>query len=205
MGKQARHKRVRAGDALLLYAKVAPDVLYTHFSPDCCLNGTRVFLDVMQAFNIEAQAVATHVIVANPPMWRLMRTTGSMPRSEEEAASWAAEGAWSIEVSGELGARDEYGWPWHLVAVAGDVIVDSSARQFNRPARKILTPDVLVMRNVSPDFVTGGAVAYKLPTGTIASYRGRPDVRFDDLPGFQRTSGNIAVAAEIIERIRKRL
>jgi hypothetical protein len=203
MGKAARLKKERAArrraeQALIqTYARVASGILPSYFDTSCCLNGTRVALEVFAHFNVPAEPVVTQAEAFNAPMFaNLLQHPGADTATVD---AWIAEqGAWGIGV-GHKGTPGP-GYNGHLIAFAAGCIVDSSAGQFHREQRNIITKPVEA-HPASRGFRNGRLSLYRCESsGTVLCYTaqlGRTD--YQSVPGFWRSTHNLAVAAKVIE------
>lgn len=96
------------------------------FSPDHCINGTRVVCRAMEKLGVRAQPVSVQFALFNRFAWALF--SEGVPVSE-----WP-DHAWSLGVGpGHVKGTDR--WDGHLVAEGTSWTLDISAAQFNRPGR----------------------------------------------------------------------
>jgi hypothetical protein len=97
------------------------------FSPDHCVNGTRVAIRVLERLGIAAKPMSVSIGLFNRPGWDL--SEAGVPPEE-----WPAH-AHSVGVTpGAIGPRTDR-FDGHLVAEGEDWVLDVSARQFHRPGR----------------------------------------------------------------------
>ena len=191
------------------YALAAPAIIYKHFNETCCLNATRVFIDVASSFDIKAEPVVVRAIVMNAKQLELLKEHGEFPQNPDVIKEWAALGAYSVVIDaledpGPAG-MELRGWSGHLVAVVGTTMVDSSSRQLSRPKHAMEYPDVALVR-VPPGFADGMSVSIELPNGVAGHYKSIPGVeRYKKMPGWQRHIGNLEVAREIKHAVDKLL
>jgi hypothetical protein len=213
VGRQARLRKQRRAQqvegillqdrVLELYAEVAPVYIYKYLSHDCCLNATRVAIDVLHAFGVEARPLTTKVLAFNPPMWERVQAKSSLP-DQTEMDEWVAAGAWCLGVDG-VQHDDKTGWPWHLIAITKDRMLDSSSLQMSRIHRN-LKVDPVIVAPIPRTFACGGNVLLRNDFGTVLSYTSAPEVdEFKSLPGFQRSPHNLDVARHITFAIDARL
>lgn len=100
------------------------DELHATHNPACCILATRVTIAVLDAHGIKAWPVPTETDVFNQAAAQLV---GARVPIDE----WP-EHAWSIHAGhGSPGT----GYPGHLWAGTDGLMIDLSARQFNRPGR----------------------------------------------------------------------
>ena len=215
MGKQARLRAARAELArkaesnaqllMSLWPKIAEPIIYQEFSPDCCLNATRVLIDVFAAFHIEVEPIATSVLVVNPKMYSFMRMSGGWPESNAQMDAWVEQGAWVIGVDGRgIPGRESEGWPWHLVGlVHNKYLIDCSAKQMNRPERDIDIGNTVVLK-VAEDWRHGNSELVVRKDGETVkggiAYTAKPEIQdFVAIDGFQRSPWNLDIARRITQ------
>ena len=97
------------------------------FTPDHCINGTRVAIEVLRRFGIRAQPLSVRLMLFNRFGWDLFERGIRVER-------WPTH-AWSIGVAETNDPSDPGKWHGHLVAEGHDWTLDLSASQFNRPGR----------------------------------------------------------------------
>lgn len=196
MGKRARLKKHRAQlrratDCIQLYEQVASRVLPWHFSADCCINGTRVALDVLTHFGITARPVPVRAFAFNKVMYD--RFTANGEPDEATMSQWVAEGGWSVGIAGD--ATD--GWPYHLVALAAGYLIDSASGQFYRPQHHIYVAPVIALP-VQDGFEQGAPMQVANDKGTVLRYERVADATYKDISGFQRSPWNRDVVNQVI-------
>jgi hypothetical protein len=205
MGKQARLKRERTANrerVVTLYGELAGPILLKQFTPNCCINGTRVFVETMKHFGVPARAQVVSFEVYNARWIQRMSAKGSCPASDAEMQMWLADGAWAL---GAIAGSDGDNFPYHLIGVANGVLVDSAFGQANRPAKNIVVDQVLTAK-VAPDFgVPGSLCSGEIAGGCYVIYKPEQSVAFEHISGWQRSPWNLAVAAEMIQAIQARL
>lgn len=188
------------------FVDVAPAILKANFRPDSCINSTRVFIEVMRAFNVKAEPRSVMTVAVNRIYAEKLIANGGWPTRREQTDEWCAAGGWSlgIDIDGHTNAD---GWPGHLVAVAQDFLVDASARQFNRPTKGIPIPDVFVApMNRRFRKGKGSIEGHDTVTGSMIFYTPRfENETFKQMPGWQFHDMNRRVAAEITNIIAERI
>lgn len=110
------------------------------FSPDHCINGTRVVCRAMEKLGVRAQPVSVQFFLFNRFAWAL--SSEGVPIAE-----WP-DHAWSLGV-GEGRTKGTSGWDGHLVAEGANWTLDISAAQFNRPG-KIIVPGPRILPKLPP-------------------------------------------------------
>lgn len=209
MGKASRLRRERKqvrqdfkfdlAKFLELYRQVAPAVIYECFRDvRCCLNATRVFIDVAEVYGLTAEPVQVRMMAMNAIQWRAINELGDAPMTPELSQKWLQSGAYMSVCDGTNEVVAE-GWVGHLVAVVGNVMVDSSSRQFSRPLKDLTVPDVCNVE-VPINFVTDRKmVMFEVHGGGVLSYQpvSNPPT-YTRMSGFQRHEGNLDAARRII-------
>lgn len=181
------------------FCRTANDVLPEVFSPDCCLNGTRVVIEGLGKFGIRAEPVSVYVVAMNKAYVDFAQELGDLPNYDQLLAD--PREPWAIGVDTKNTARTE-GWPGHLVAVVENrYIVDAAAGQYNRPQRKIHLPNV-VMAACPQRFAKRGCLVLPLPEEGRLEYKARKgDKSYEKIAGFQRHAENLGVAARILSQM----
>jgi hypothetical protein len=100
------------------------------FSPDHCINGSRVVTRALEKLGVRSRPVSVQFLLFNRPAWMLFEQ--DVPVSE-----WPHE-AWSLGVGpnaqGSVGGR----WDGHLCVEGEGWTLDISAAQFTRPGRIVI-------------------------------------------------------------------
>jgi len=211
MGKQAKKKVMRAQvrqQVIKLYIETAIPVFKDAFSPDCCLNGTRVTLEVLGRLGFKARPLVTHSLAMNAAFWTRLRESGDWPQQEVMDA-WVKDGAWAVGVDGVQPEAQKGYEGGHLVVVVQGLLLDSAAGQFARPAKDIIVPP-MVVASVKEEFLAGKAPLVLTEEGdskgTVLTYNARPaDRTYLDTPGFQPHHGNMKVVQCILETMREQM
>jgi hypothetical protein len=205
MGKQARLKRERTTNrdrVVTLYGELAGPILLKQFAPNCCINGTRVFLETMRAFDVPARVQVVTFTVYNKRWVERMIAKGGYPTSDAEVGEWVANGAWA------LGARNgdhTDGFPMHLVGIANNTLVDSALGQANRSAKGIVLDQVLTAPVAANFGAPGTLLSGEVPGGCLVVYSPACDDSYMQASGWQKSPWNMQVATEVIAAIRRQL
>jgi len=119
---------------LSVLLEVATGIFKRRFDPDCCLNATRILVNILKnRMHMKATALSVTATIFNP----YMVEKGRPPESPAEGRLWRDEGGWMVVV-GSRGEAMPRRWPGHLVAlVYGSWIVDATVQQANRPEKNI--------------------------------------------------------------------
>lgn len=184
---------------LVLYAHVAAEVFGEVWPPDRCLPGSRVAIEVLKKFGIEAKPLSVETLAMNR-VWRdQVAAKGRWPESQAEADRWAAAGGFSFAVT----PAPRFGeWPGHLVVVARGCLIDSASVQFQRP-NEALTPPDIVLADLTRGFFDGEPLTAEFEDGSCITYRALPDKSFLDQPAFARLPTSMEVAAEVVARMKR--
>lgn len=212
MGKQARIRRERMerarrlreepGDHRIIkaYVEAAREILPTVFSPDCCLNGTRVCIEAMKFHGVEAHPLVVDMVVVNAIGDRMFEEHDGWPKTDEEVQRWLDIGAHVLQIDGK-GIEGRVGWPHHLIAEVGDVLVDSSLGQASRPAKDIELEWVQAFPR--GQFGRGWSeIVYDAPKGVKIGLKLCSEHHdFMLMSGFQPHAGNMEIAARVAARM----
>jgi len=203
MGKR-KPKRGGAARTIAKYVSAANAIMLDHFRPDCCINGTRVAVDVLAEFGVRVFPCAAIFTGFNAEFWARMEAVQRYP-SEREMHEWCEQGGWSVGVG--PGVDDDGGFSGHVVGIANGMIIDSAAGQFNRPAKGIHLPAHAMATPVDDGWQQERATVIDGNEGCVLTYRKiSPSVSeassFRSTPGFQKSAHNDECAAAIIARMK---
>lgn len=190
------------------YLDAAAEVYPDRLDPSCCVNGTRIAIEVLKRFDIHAQPLVTEAFIEND-IWHTNWIANPHP-TEEQAQQWVEAGAYSVGVMPSAPGPKADGYNAHLVAVVHERLIDSSAGQFNRPAKGIVLPATLVTVPFPPSFFKGETVVYatdeRWPGVHVGYHALLPPydalTEFRTLPGWQLSAHNLEIADEIVDRMR---
>ena len=124
---------VNPGDLLQPVADAAREAVLERCEPKSCIATTRVVIETLRYFGVQARPWAVNFRVFTPSAWQA--TLDGVP-----VADWP-EDAWS---AGMTAATDEQ--VGHVVATAAGCLIDASADQIGRPAKGIPPVAPLVFR-----------------------------------------------------------
>lgn len=111
------------------------------FTPDCCINGTRVAIRALAKLGVRASPVSVRFMMCNRFAWNLLQQ--KVPVSE-----WPHH-AWSLGVGpDQVSGRNR--WNGHLCAEGEGWTLDISAGQFERPGRIICRGPRVMPRHLPP-------------------------------------------------------
>ena len=170
-------------------------VITSMFKQDCCLNASRVLIEVCRELGHPARPLAVEAVAMNAEWVAFLAEHERTPEQGE------CPGAWAL---GCLGPQymSENGYEGHVVVWTQGHLVDLSAAQFSRPDRSIKTPEAIVAR--TPAAWERGEInlALPMPDGAVLSYLALPRERaFEDTPGFARSAHNLEAARQIRARL----
>lgn len=197
--KRQRKRIEKARSVIDTYVEHAAEVFPRHFTKDCCINATRVLVEVMAHFGVSAQPLSVSCVAHNKILVDYIeKHRGSLTEAEVDEAY--DNGAWGVRI--ETGKQVKpNGWPGHLVAVVNNKwLVDSSAGQMSRPHKGIQLPPIVVVP-ATRRFQSGDELCVLTgPEGALLLYEAKPgDTSYVTASGWQRHDGNLTVVAEVIE------
>jgi hypothetical protein len=146
----------------------APPVLAKYFRPDCCIGATRIAIDVLAGFGVDAVPMPCEVLVFNPA-YRANVEAGRRAKDVGEMEAFG-DGSWTVGVG--FGEDPRPGcWPGHLVAGVPSLglVLDLTITQADRPARGIVLEPLLVAP--SPAAVDGRGYCWFDVNGCAVGYR----------------------------------
>ena len=183
------------------YVKAATEVLPKFFRPDCCLNGTRVALEVFKRFGIPAEPIPCRMFVTNKIARDFIAAAGGRGDQDEATLlAWKAAGAWMIVIDGQV---DDQGYGRHLVCLAAGMLVDSAFGQFHRPQYDIVVPPVMA-GPIGSSFRASGEQYVESADGATALYMRDPSDRtYEQIAGFQRSAHNLEAVEEVLRVMRR--
>lgn len=142
---------------------------------DLCVLATKVGLDVLRYFGVDAKPLPVVVAALNAPAVDWIESDRELPREYgEDADEFEKSGAWIVQIDErDLGEPGRY--PGHLVVglPGEDAILDLSLGQFARPEKGILVPPG-GMFDLPEGFADGRRGLYQLEGGGALVYEARP-------------------------------
>jgi hypothetical protein len=173
--------------------------------PRYCINAVRIGIDALKEFGVTAKPMSVRVEYMNKIWYDFMLENDGWPKNDEQRDELIAKGGYCVGIDTKAPTTPD-NWPGHLIMLAEAHIIDPSAIQFNRPAKGIDVPPVM-MFNYPPGFEKGKRVAhFGNETGAACFYTARPNDRsFFQASGFQRHPGNQELTALTIAYMRKLL
>jgi hypothetical protein len=201
MGRAARSRAAREPAVVRAYVDAAREVLPTVFSADSCLNGTRVCIEALRLHGINARPLVVDMVVTNEAACRMFDEHDGWPTTEEAVQRWMDIGAWVLTVDGKHRDGTTDGWPHHMVACTGDMLIDSALAQASRPHKGIELPWCAAFPR-GKFCVTESCIVYDAPHGATIGMRARPDVTdYHEVSGFKRSRHNIEAAIAVANRM----
>lgn len=184
--------------ALQAFLEVAPRVLQENFSPNCCLNGTRVLMDALAKFKLQVRPLSVSIHAYNQVWWKKLNEKGDFPGSAEESLAWQEAGGYSL---GVVESTPGEGWNGHLVGLVQGWLVDVSVGQLSRPEHALGLPQCLAVEMPTGAF----PVLAQLPNDAVVLYGPRPTNVYRQFPGFLRSNGNVEVARAVANAMQHRM
>lgn len=203
MGKK-RKQEAAPNHIITAFIDEAGPVFAQHFTRNCCINATRVLIDVLGHFKVKAVPLSVNCVVHNKLLVDFLKEHGGGGTEEELDVAYA-NGAWGVRIDEKV-PEEPGGWAGHLVAIVQDKwLVDASAGQLSRPDKGILLPPIL-LSPASRRFLKGSQMCVlDGPAGAVLLYKAKPsDKSFEAAPGFRHHDINVRVAVEIIQAMRAR-
>lgn len=158
------------------------------YSPDHCVNGTRVAVEVLRHFGVRVGPQSVRVVVFNSFAWDLFRA--GVPVSE-----WPQH-AHSVGVDPSQIEQRPGQWNGHLVARGEEFTLDISAGQFHRPGRIEMPGPVLIDGTVDE-----GGLLVSGPKGLRMLYGLAPEANEWRTAGGWRLERNAAVVRHVINLV----
>lgn len=118
----------------------ARPLILDHYRADSCIASTRVAIEVLRYFGLNAEPLPLLVLAFNAEAARMIEEGADLPTVHAETLKYSTDdpgGPWTIAVGTGRQARHsgDEGWAGHLVAAIPDlkVVIDLSIDQINRP------------------------------------------------------------------------
>lgn len=166
----------------------AGPVIAQRFTKDCCLNATRVLIEVFRDFGIPARAMVVRCVAGNAEYFASVK-------HEKEF-----DGAWAVAADAPSGFDGKH-WNGHVCVFVRGMLVDAASGNLSRPAKRIHVPDLYA--GVVPQGWERGKVNHvvELPENGALIYEALPkDRSHETLPGFQRSPHNLEIAQTVKAR-----
>lgn len=113
-----------------------------------CIKTCRILKTVLRHFGFESSPVSVSIRVFNPIATKVIKDNAGSLRSLDELfeTMTKTEGARFLECSPMNGGLwdGQGGYNAHVVLVCQDVAIDATVQQFNRPAKNIMLPPMVV-------------------------------------------------------------
>lgn len=193
---------------MMALQKFARDEILKEFSVTSCIASTRIAIDVMGAYGIEAQPLPVSLMVFNKEAKKILEQSGSdefkkiVDRQHPEAEG----GPWSVGL-GVTSHTEDNEWAGHLIVAVPQhgAYLDLSCDQASRPHKNIeLTPHYFDLEMDDP-WLTGKSPVLLLEsnTGLLLSL----DRRAPDPDGFRQSPNwtGEGQSAEPLRRVTRRV
>ena len=199
----------QAERVLAAYLRWAPDLFARVFPIKAhCLHSCRITLDALRHFGISAEPESVRASVFNDIWFAKFMEAGGVPRSNELARRWGADGARCYRIGGCSASGPE--WPGHLVIRTGNHVIDPAMGQFSIPDDGIVMPPAGFLTLDSErcrTFEEGGVIPTQGIRGWYAIERQRHDTSYLSRRGFAQRADHqritdilVALIAEDLER-----
>jgi len=174
---------------LHLYQAAALEVCMTTQPWTCCLQATRVAIDVLDAFGLTVTPQPVYCYVFNRSAWR-WETSGSSSKRPDDAYTSGTDPS----------KCPEGAWPAYLIGIHEEAIIDGAMNQFGDDKKGLYVDDVSVFpfeQNDWPACIINSK-------GTVTFYiKAENSPSFEDLPGFQRTEASQALARRVLHTMKE--
>lgn len=191
------------GRVIRRLAEAAPPVLARYYRPDCCIAATRVAVDALARFGLEAAPAPTDVVILNPPL-RARLDGGVAPEDRAEPQRLAGlDGAGSVGIGFGAGPGEGFdprtGYDGHLVAVCQGHLIDLTLPQASRPDREVrLSPVAQAFGPEAAGRFAAGERVWLDVNGCAVGYRRKPEaVGYRTSPDWARRR-NLGIADEVV-------
>lgn len=170
-------ERRRVGQIVTAYADVARPLMRQWLSPNSCIAATRITMNILNVFGIDARPLPVVATVHNPAWLALGRKLKRQPTVDEQKAD--PGNAWSVGLGfNDPESRDSYpvdpnNWAGHLVALTLNdaLLIDGAIDQASRPQYDMPIPPIVLVQETTARFLDGsGSVVGETPDGVIISY-----------------------------------
>lgn len=185
------------GDHVLdILTTEARPLILERFTSISCIASTRVAHDVCAAFGITCRPVVTEAAALNAEA--RVPFEEERPFTDEDVERGAQFVQTDLDPNGKLG-----GFPGHLVAIIDRKIVDLSADQMHRPAKRIFIIEPVVVP-VDAQWYTGEQFYGKdLPFGGEIIYRkvAKPAMDYKQVIDWRDAARTRDIVARLVRRI----
>lgn len=188
--RAARHHRPPSL-ALIERAVNAVRPVLDSFDKDCCLNASRILLEVLVGFGIKGRAVSVDTLAGNAGWIADIERLGRIPKAEELSPGSYCLGTTRDNPEIRVG---------HVVVLAGGWLVDMAAAQFSRPERGIVF-DRPVTIEATPERLASGRLVGRHGDSLVVYQLRLDDREFESYPGFQLTETNTTAIAAVLANL----
>lgn len=140
------------------------------YTSDSCIAATRIAIELLGYFGVEACALPVSAAVANRAGTRLLSGDTDVPECERKDAWAVAIGQWPGAQSAPCAGRTKPGWPGHLVAYlpSESLVLDLSLDQASRPEHDINVGPIAFP--VPLEFLSGERVRLQSPDRAVGMF-----------------------------------
>lgn len=156
----------------------APEILATEFRVDSCIGSTKVGLQALRYFGVNAKPCSVRALAANPVATVALEAGAKTPDE-------LPEGWWTVVV--DVRSENDGRWGGHLTILLPDLrgLVDLTLGQFARPEHDLDVPPAASF-SLTDRFLSGGEEGWRLDNGCSVAY-GLHDTRtYTNTPGWRR-------------------
>ncbi len=187
---------------LLDLVHTAAEIFPQIWSANCCLNATRVLIDVLKLYGHKAEPLAVGALAMNKTWFDFLTGHEGRPITPGLSQRWADQGGHSVAI--DEGANQANEWAGHVVLTVGHFMIDGSSGQFSRPEKGISVPVVSIFPG-GPAFRAGETAHSECSDGSHIFYFAKPEERgYLLLSGFSRHEDNMDVTRTLVDALREK-
>jgi len=161
------------------------------FEPGCCLNGSRVVMEVLRDLGVRAKPVSVQFVLFNAFGW-------SAYEAGVPVAEWP-HAAWSVGVGPNMEPPSNPDrWRGHLMLEGSDWLLDISARQFHRPGRINVETPLILPTTLPPD---GWSISHGSNGNVLMIARFPANNLWREAAGWKRP--HVAERTELTRRVQR--
>jgi hypothetical protein len=190
-GQKRRAQRVAGAlDALV---ELAPPLLTDAFGADCCIAATKVAVEVLGYFGIQARPLVTAPTAMNPAAARWLVTRRGEPCEVEEW--WEQHGCFMGGLVRTPGPDRFLG---HLVAIVERTqLLDLSLGQMTYPERNLRLPPAAAVPLFAGQAADQPLAAFHDAEGTVLYYA-HTNTDWEDSPDWADTGGSAVLRGPVV-------
>lgn len=180
--------------------------LREEYAASCCIAACAVLRRVFDYYGYSSEPVPCNVYIYNGACSNMLDRGTRIPDDPaEKRRLYALTGAWAVGITEEsetAGAPVPGGrFGGHLLLRVRDALIDSTLKQADRPAHKIVLPNFLSMRNAPGNFAGDRRIELTV-NGCWIVYDQTSNYKFRHAPDWlRRTTPYPETVRRIIERV----